>query len=295
MARRQLQTFAQELPVTTYLDYRDYLGDLYQKAKAVTSPYSYLAFAEDLGFSATNVIRLVLARKRTLAVKSARTIVQALELRNEQRKYFLAMVKYVNARSAGLRSRHFQEMLHVKQESVVSEKDKERMRYYGDWFHPVVRETVRLEGFVPDAAWVASRLYAPLAAEKVEQSLLLLESLGLIARDAVTGGIRLTETSPMLLPSDATAGELSIKQYHQSMIDLARQAVNDVPSQRREMNALTLCLSLERFKELRKRLREFCAEVLATEGEDQRRDCVAQLNLQLFTLTRPPELNDEER
>src|SRR5689334_18718154 len=78
MARRTLQELAKQVPVTGYLDYRSYLQELYVRAKAATSPYSYLLFAADLGFSSNNMIRLVIAGERRLADKSAQTIVKAL-------------------------------------------------------------------------------------------------------------------------------------------------------------------------------------------------------------------------
>src|SRR4051812_48079841 len=99
MARRTLQELAKQVPVTGYLDYRSYLQELYARAKAATSPYSYLQFAEDLGFSSNNMIRLVIAGQRRLADKSAQTIVKTLGLHHADRKYFLAMVKHATSRS----------------------------------------------------------------------------------------------------------------------------------------------------------------------------------------------------
>ena len=60
-----------------YLHYRDYLREVYKRVKAELSSYSWLQFAEDLGFSRTNVIHLVIQGKRPLSAKAAEKVVEA--------------------------------------------------------------------------------------------------------------------------------------------------------------------------------------------------------------------------
>lgn len=286
MIHKNLQAIAKEVPVTSFMDYRDYLQELYKRAKATISPYSYLAFAEDLGFAGTNVLRLVIARKRKLAPKSAATIVRALDLRKEDRKFFLALVKHFNARGLGQRNEEFQKMLLAKQASVVSDADRKQMAFYSEWHHPVVREMLRLSKAPEGLEAMAAILYPSITLEKLRQSLALLESLGIIKVDRKSGKVRVINESPMVLPEDATAGELSISKYHQAMIDTAKEAVTKVPWSQREIDSMTLNLSLESFGELKRRITSFCAEVMALESSEQRHECVAQFNVQFFTLTK---------
>lgn len=285
MKRQTLQLIAQELQVTTYLDYRDFLEALYQRMKSQTSPYSYQAFAEDLGFSATNVLRLVITRQRGLSAKSAQTAAKALGLRRQQRKYFVALVQYINARGPAHKERLFLKMVAAKQEDIASHDDRERLDYYSEWYHPVVRELLRLaDTATPEA--MAAKLYPAVSPEKIRRSLALLESLRIIAKDGKTGTYRPLQESPILLPSDATAGHLAITQYHQASIDVAREAVAKVPAGQREFNALTLGLSQQAFQDLVAKIRKLCAEALALEDHKQQPECVAQLNVQLFSLTK---------
>jgi uncharacterized protein (TIGR02147 family) len=286
MRPTRLQKLAKTLQVTAYLDYRDYLADLYEKAKAETSPYSYLVFAEDLGFSAINMLRLVIHRQRALSARSAQTVVKGLGLHRADRKYFLALVAHAHARGPKARDAAYKKMLEAKQESIVSFKDKNRMEYYSAWHHPVIYEMLRLDEVVKDPVGLATALYPTLNAEKVQRSLALLESIGLVAIDPQTGAARRLEEGPMIMPTDATAGHLSIGNFHLEMLDAAKEALVAVPTESRDFNAITVCLSDAGFEALRAKLRAVCEEAMALEGEATARRVVTQVNIQLFALTR---------
>jgi uncharacterized protein (TIGR02147 family) len=287
MAKRHVTEIRDQIAVTGYLDYREYLSALYEAAKAQVSPYSYLQFAADLGFSATNVLRLVIAGKRTLAPKSAQTIAKALDLRHNDRRYFLALVAFNNTKGAELRQRRFEELLAVKRETLASEDDKRAVSYFSDWTHPVLREMLRLPGFQSSPAAVRALLYPELRTAKAEEALAFLESSNFATRRE-DGSLSAQDDTPVTLPADAAAGHLSVLSFHEEMLDVAKECLSKVPAKRREFNALTLCVSYETLSLIKKRLRELCVEVLQLEANDpKQRECVAQLNLQLFALTKP--------
>jgi len=286
MATKILQTIARELQVTAYLDYRDFLEDLYCRAKERCTPYSYEAFAENLGFSATNVIRLVIVRQRQLSDKSAQTIVRALDLRRTARKYFLAMVRYGNARSTRLKGEHFQKMLAAKQESLISHREKDQLAFLSEWYHGVVLEMLRLDGGGVDPEWIATRLHPHVPSEKIRRSLALLESIGLIKADVPAGKMHVLQESPLLIAEDQAAGRLAMTRHHQATLDLAREALDRLPDGQREFDALTVTVSRAAFEEIKERIRQFCADVLAIESREQVRECVAQVNVNLFTLSK---------
>lgn len=284
MGKPTLKSIAADIEVTAYLDYRVYLSELYERARSVLAPYSYEAFAEDLGFSAINTIRLVIMRKRLLADKSAQTIVKALDLRKDNRKYFLAMVKHVNARGARQKALNFKKMLDAKQSSIVSHRGRNQVEFLSEWYHWVVLEMLRLDGSEGDATKLADSMTLPVSAEKIGRSLALLESLDLV--EAKGGGLRVRSEAPTILPEDETASSLAMMQHHQSMLDLAKEALVDLSAEERDFNALTVSLSAEGFQELKNVVKTFCERVLEQEGKAQRRECVAQVNINLFRLTK---------
>lgn len=287
MSTRLLQSILQDVPVTAFVDYRDFLAELYRRAREQqAASYSYESFAADLGFSATNVLRLVIMRKRALATSSAQTIVKALGLKHENRKYFMALVRHVNARSPKLREEFFKKMLEAKEASIVSHRDKDQLAFLSEWYHWVVLEMLRLRGAKADPQWLAEQLSLSVPADKIRRSLQLLEAIGLAVPDKAAGTMRVAEESPTLVPSDDTTARLAMTRHHQSMIENAKQALARLPSEQIEFNALTMCVSVEAFKEMQEKTKQFCAEMMAIEAREQTRECVAQLNLNLFTLTK---------
>jgi uncharacterized protein (TIGR02147 family) len=285
--KRGLKVIAQDVPVTGYVDYRDYLGELYKRAKESTSPYSYEAFAEDLGFGPINTFRLVITRQRLLSDKSAATVAKSLGLLKENRRYFLAMVRHINARSPKMKAAYFHKMLEAKQQSIVSHRDKEQMSFLSEWYHWVVLELLRLDGGVGDPQRLSEQLYPAIGADKIKRSLALLEALGLVKVDAATRRASVALDSPMLVPSDAAVGHLAMTRHHQSMLDQAKHALDTVPSEERDFNTVTIALSEANFAELMQRARDFCAAALELESRPQTRERVAQVNLNVFAMSRP--------
>jgi plasmid maintenance system antidote protein VapI len=102
------------IPITAFFDYREYLGAVYQWLKSRVDAYSYLRFAEDLGFSRTNVLHLVIHGKRKLGVKTSQRLVKSLGLQATERQFFLTLVEYCNLREPALRELFFQRLLQLR-------------------------------------------------------------------------------------------------------------------------------------------------------------------------------------
>src|SRR4029079_18060633 len=92
-----IQAIASRVPVTRFLDYREYLQAVYLALKQELGTYSYLNFADDLGFSKTNVIHLIIKGKRPLTGKAADRITSTFDMRSNERKYFEQLVELQNS------------------------------------------------------------------------------------------------------------------------------------------------------------------------------------------------------
>lgn len=290
-------------PLSSYVDYRAYLFDLYELRKSLQSPFSYLHFAQELGFSPTNVIRLVIAGKRSLAPKSAQKIAKSLKFTPIDRRYFLTLVGYNDAKSPKLKKQKFNELLAIKQECLSEEDGRGLVDYFSHWSRPVIREVLRimtLPGSTDPrvvekaAAQLREVLYPDLRVPKAQEALdFLLENRYLTHGDG--GEIVNQDAAPMVMPMDVAAGKLSALSYHQQMLLVAQECLIKVPESQREFNSLTLCLSETVFNKLKEEIRGFCEKALNMESqvkasggrENTKPDRVVQLNIQLFTLTKP--------
>lgn len=271
------------VPVARYLDYRGYLQAIYLHMKEVTGTYSYIQLASDLGYSATNVVHLIIKGKRKLTAKAAQKVVLALGLRGTDRQYFETLVEYNNGTDALTREGLFKRLLALKARTLSTPLEQSQLEYYSEWYHPVIREMVGMPEFKSDPHWIAGRITPRILPEQARKSLELLTSLGLVAHDAERG--RHVLSSPHVTTGDEVAG-MAVVRYHQRTIELARESITSVEAQRRDVSSLTLCVTEETANRIKLEVQQFRKRLLALADEAGEGDQVYQLNIQLFPFTK---------
>lgn len=268
---------------SAFLDYRVFLESLYAHLKqARGGDYSYQRFAEDLGFKATTVMHQIVRGYRPLTVKAAAKVVKAMDLRGTERKYFMALVEFGNAKQSAAREELFEKLVALKAETLPDETDKDTLEYFSEWYHPVIRELVGTKGFEPDPAWIAGRIGPKIRAEQAKESLELLARLGLIKWDDEKKTF--VQTQSRVSTGHRVKG-MALARYHQKMIDHAREALTRVSSKRRDISALTLAVDEATAEKLRGMIHAFQLQLLDTAEKAGSGDQVFQVNIQLFPFT----------
>ena len=271
--------------VTDFLGHRDYLAEVYRCIKTALPAYSYLKFATDLGFSATNVIRLIIKGDRTLTTKAASRIAKGLGLHGAELRYWTALVKYGEARRPAERDRLFSLLIGLKTKAKPEALTPTQAAYFGAWYHPVIREMVGLPDFVGDPGWIQERLAFPLRLDEIRRSLELLDQLGVIIRDTVRGHY---VKSPVVATSPET-DSLALVRYHQKMIEIGGESITRIDAELRQIQAVTVSLPLAAVELLKAKIQALTQDALALEaaaaaapgaGEE-----VFQMNIQLFPFT----------
>ncbi len=266
-----------------FLNYQDYLKELYTNCKLLFGKYSYLSLANDLGFSSTNVIHLMVQGKRPLTLKSAVKIAEALGLVGKERLYFEAVVQYQNERDVRMRESLFKKIIAMRSEVLDGDLEKARLEFFSEWYHPAIYELIALEDFQGDSKWIADRLQHRIRPEQARKSLQLLELLGLISQDSVTGKYVVHAYS--LTTGDEVAS-IGVVRYHQKMIDLGRESITRVDESERDVGAITVSVSTECFERIKEEIQSFRKKMLAIADESQSKDAVYQMNIQFFPLTK---------
>ena len=289
MTHKKFVVLAQSIPVTQFLEYQDYLKAIYEAAKREFESYSYLRFAEDLGFSATNVLRLVVSRKRRLSDKSARTVADRIGLRHEEKKYFLNLVHYGNVPSQETKAAIFLQIYREKKATVSDPSDKDLMEFYAAWYHPLILELINLQNLSQEPEKLAKCLYPRVAVDQIGKSVELLKRLQMIQWNEQKQRWVGVDQSPKVIPEDRAAGMYSLVQFHLQMMEMAAQSLHVVPRQEREFNALTIKLPTDQIPLLKEKIREFCASVMSMEQETGTSDRIIQVNIQMFPFTKAKE------
>lgn len=146
-----------------------------------------------------------------------------------------------------------------------------------------MRELAAAKAFRDDPEWIAAQLIPPISRREASEALEILLSLGLLRRNA-RGRLEQGESLVSTGPSTAS---VHVPNYHRAMMAKASGAIDAIPSDQRDISALTLCLSEDGLKKAKERVAQFRRELLGLSELEQNPNQVVQLNIQLFPLSRP--------
>ena len=278
-----LKAAAEKAAPTGFLDYRDFLSAVYSQLKKSLDRYSYIQFAADLGFGRTNVVHLIIQGTRPLSAKAAEKVADSLSLNSIENEYLVTLAKYQNARSPRQRDELFDEIHAIKNRVLKSDIDRSQLEYFSEWFHPVIREMTFMADFKSDPDWIASKIFPRIRPEQARKSLALLESLKLIAFNAELS--RHVATTTRVSTGDEVAS-IAVIRYHQQSIGLGRESITSVNEERRDVSAVTVCVSEAAARRMKAEVQAFRKKILAIADEVKDGDEVYQLNMQLFPLTK---------
>ena len=283
LKRRIFQQALSEVRIVHFLHYRDYLKHLYLNVKEKIRPYSYIKYTDDLGCGNNNTMRLIIIGKRPLTVKAGEKVADALELSGNERKYWIALILFNNAKRSGERERNLKRLITIKSRLLPTPLDESRLEYFSEWYNPVIRELATRSDFCMDPKWIQSKLIFPLRIEEVKKSLQLLTRLGLIYYNSKLDRY-VSSDEPIDTGPDARG--IAFIGYQQRMIELGKEAISRVDKDRRELVSATISLPETVISDLRRKIRTLVNEAATLEDTDGSRDAtVLQLSVQLFPHT----------
>jgi uncharacterized protein (TIGR02147 family) len=251
--------------------------------KTELESYSYLEFADDLGFSKTNVIHLMIRGKRRLSVKGARRVCEALGITGIGRQYLETLVAHHNARKPEERQQLFDKLLVLKNRDLSSPIQQQQLDYYSSWYHPVIRELVGIRAIRRNDVSFVDEIHPRVLPEQGRKSLELLESLGLIRYDDASD--RFIQTHANITTGDEIQS-LAVVSYLAEVIDLGREAMTSIKAARRDISAVTVAVDEKTAKELKAEIQRFRKRLLALADECENPDGIYQINFQLFPFTK---------
>jgi uncharacterized protein (TIGR02147 family) len=273
-----------------YLDYREYLSALYDALKANLEGYSYLEFAEDLGFSRTNVLHQVIKGRRPLSVKAAMKIIQSLGIIGKQRQYLEKLVSYQNNNDSIEREILFKKMIEIKEATLASETSKVSLEFFSEWYHIAIYEMVEFKVFKPDPHWIAAHVVPRIRPEQARKSLALLEQIGLIKFNGESNRYEHTQTR---ITTGEEIASLAIIRFQQRMIEIGRESLTMLHENDRDVSAVSFAIPVDMFARFKEEVKSFRKRMLELAEQSANKEVVCQMNIQLFPLTKPAKEDDK--
>jgi uncharacterized protein (TIGR02147 family) len=275
-----------QLPlVWEYTDYRAWLTDTFKARKAIHSWYSYGVLAQRAGFQARDFLMRVMRGERRLSPEGAARLAAALDLPRREQAYFLALVDYNQAKTDAEREIAWGKVQHALARSrnasaprILTDIHREIL---SEWHHLAIRSLLEMAPDPGDWSALGRRLRPARSEAVVRKSVKLLQAGGLVERRG-DGLWHATEKSVATPPE---VGNPALRRFHRDCLQLAGDALEDVPSDQRNITGVTLGISRRTYRLVCDRLTELREELSRLADADDQADQVYQLTLAMFPLS----------
>jgi uncharacterized protein (TIGR02147 family) len=193
-----------------YLDYRQYLSDFYEAKKRENPLYSYRVFAYKAGLANQGFFIDVVKRRKKLSENATRKMIKGMDLSDDRARYFKYLVKYDQTTDNEQKELLLKKLMELKSRTLFDQVAQKYVNYYLQWYNPVIREIIAIEGFDGDFKKLAEKIFPRITVAQVKDAVATLEALGIIEKD-VHKGYRVTMMK--LRPNVAELREV-IKNLH---------------------------------------------------------------------------------
>jgi len=254
------------------LAFRKLLLKKYEEQRIKNPHISRREFSKGIGLSA-GAISEIFNGQRKVSVKLARRVVQKLGLDPQER---VNLIKVFEKRAK--RPRRVRPSSKPAVDPNYLRVSADQFRVIGDWYHFAILALMKTQDFKSDIAWIADRLGLNVTAARtaVER----LKRLALVREDE-SGNLTASGVNHCT-PDDIS--NASIRLAHFELMVKARQALEALSVEERDITAFMLNLSPAQLPRAKEMIRKF-QDDLAAEFETQPQSDVYQLCIQLFPLT----------
>ncbi len=276
--------------IFAYYDYHRYLLDAYEFRKATHSYFSYRYISGKVGIDHALVVKIFQGH-RHLGMDKVPQFATLLGLKKREAEYFELMVLYGRAKTDGETRRYFEQMLSYA-ELGSRQLDKSQYEFYQKWYYTAIREILHFYPFDGDYAALARQVTPTITVSEARKAVELLLELNLVEKGP-DGCLSLTSRF-------ITTGEewrtLAVRTFQKETLDIAKQALESIPKEMRDISTLTITMDAEALEKIRERIRQFHREVFEIVDQSGKVDRAYQVNIQVFPLSKlPAKTAQEER
>lgn len=271
--------------ISEYTDYRKFLQDYYEEARAKNPHYSYQLFAIKAGLKSKGFLHNVLHGKRSISRANIFSISQAMRLDKYEMEYFEILVAFAQAKNIQERTHFFERLSAIKSSGPKAWQPQivrnEQFEFYSNFHHSVVRSLIGMFGFKNDYKWLAKRVYPSITPSQAKKSVALLERLGFIKKQK-DGSFALVSTT-IAAPPELIS--VAIQNFHRQSGELALKALSQLPLEKRNISGVTLGISKETYSTICEEIQAFRTRLLQIAEADRNADETFQLNVQFFPVS----------
>lgn len=263
-----------------YMDYRAFLRDFYEHRKKLNTAWSYRFMSSRLEVDSGQLVR-ILQGKLHLPQRAMGAAIRLCGLNGRDAAYFEELVRFAKSKSTEESTRSLERLAALRGISSAA-ISSDQADYYRAWYHTVVRALLGIAPFRGDWETLGSLCMPEISSQQARESVELLERLGVVCRSE-QGALRLAERH--VTPGEGVPSE-TIRQFQKDTIDLAKQALDAIPRDEREISTITMALSEADIGLVQGWIRDLRRQTQTLADSTHEPDRVFHLNVQLFPVTK---------
>lgn len=278
------QDFEHQAPcVFDYTDPFIYFSDYIEFMKATKAHWSVGSWASQLGLSSTSALGNILKGRRSPDESFLNQLVESMSLPHYEADFLLLLlIKNAKKNSSSTIELTLREKIaSLKPKGAFRQLDEKEFQKVCLSYHYAIREMINLSDFKEDSSWIKSRLVFNITEGEVKEAIDRLLEVRLLKRNDE----RELEICEEFHSTTNDISKEEIKNFHCSMLDLAKNSLVQDEVNIRHIVGNTLCINKEDIPRFKKHLELFRRET-SFMFDTKKGSEVYQLNIQLFPLTK---------
>lgn len=265
--------------IDNYFDYREYLADLFNWFKNENSSFSHRYIVQKAGYKSPTVLKDVIDKKKNMTTKSIERFSKALKLNEYESEYLKILLRFNTTESLSEKDKYFNELTLIRKKNPGKKLSVEEFEVLEKWWTPAIKELLSLPDYKHSKKWMARVLEPEIKVEEVSKALNVLERNGLIKKEN-SQWIPVDE----IIKTDREVKSLKVAKYHEQMMNLAKKAMYNIPSNKREYSGTLIRISKDDVNHIKNILYDVRQTILSIAEKSKEPDQIYQLNFQLFPL-----------
>ena len=262
-----------------FTKFRKYLAAYQEKRQEAEPTFSRTEFCNQLGLPNTRSYFNDVVQGKRLTDNMLDRFIGVIGLKASEAKYFKAMVRFDQGKTAEVRDQAFSDMMRLNKtpQAIV---DPNSYEFFGNWYNSTVYAILEVLDIGDDLTELAEKIFPPVSEKHLKSSLALMQKMDLIKRNE-HGFWKPTKES---LATVQQSKSQMILQFQKQCLELSKQALESKNGESRDMTTFTFAVSKTAQAKVEKAAEKFKEQLRQIVTADAEKPTIVEhVNLHVFS------------
>ena len=262
-----------------FTKFRKYLAAYQEKRQEAEPTFSRTEFCNQLGLPNTRSYFNDVVQGKRLTDNMLDRFIGVIGLKASEAKYFKAMVRFDQGKTAEVRDQAFSDMMRLNKtpQAIV---DPNSYEFFGNWYNSTVYAILEVLDIGDDLTELAEKIFPPVSEKHLKSSLALMQKMDLIKRNE-HGFWKPTKES---LATVQQSKSQMILQFQKQCLELSKQALESENGESRDMTTFTFAVSKTAQAKVEKAAEKFKEQLRQIVTADAEKPTIVEhVNLHVFS------------